>query len=91
MRDVSKSHGLQKQISGSSVSGRKVAIVDDTCSTAHSPPKCGETVQQHGGEVIQVIALLDLDSGGNAVQAAGYRYDYALHVSEDGSCQPQPK
>ena len=91
VRDDSKSHGLQKQISGSSVYGRKVAIVDYTCSSGHSLLRCAETVRQHGGEVIQVIALFDRDGGGNAVKEAGYRYDYALRVSEDGSCEPQPK
>ena len=80
-----------KQVSGSSVSGRKVAIVDDTCSSGHSLLRCAETVRQHGGEVIQVIALFDRDAGGNALKEAGYRYDYALRVSEDGSCQPQEK
>ena len=89
VRDDSKGHGLQKQISGSSVAGRKVAIVDDTCSSGHSLLKCAETVRQHGGDVVQVIALFDRDAGGNAIKAAGYRYDYALRVSEDGSCQPQ--
>ena len=85
------SRALLKQISGSSVYGRKVAIVDDTCSSGHSLLRCAETVRQHGGEAIQVIALFDRDAGGNAVKEAGYRYDYALRVSEDGSCQPQPK
>ena len=55
--------------------------MDDTCSSGHSLLKCAETDKQHGGEVIQVIALFDRDAGGNAVQAAGYRYDYALRVS----------
>ena len=91
VREDSKGHGLQKQISGSSVYGRKVAIVDDTCSSGHSLLRCAETVRQHGGEVIQVIALFDRDAGGNALKEAGYRYDYALRVSEDGSCQPQEK
>ena len=86
---TAKGHGLQKHISGSSVAGRKVAIVDNTCSAGHSLLKCAETVKLHGGEVIHSIALLDRDAGGMAVQAAGYRYDYALRVSEDGSCQPQ--
>ena len=85
VRDESKGHGLQKQISGSSVSRRKVAIADDTCSSGHSLLKCAETVRQHVGDVIQVIALFDRDAGDNAVKAAGYRYDYALRVSEDGS------
>ena len=89
--DDSKGHGLQKQVSGSSVAGRKVAIVDDTCSSGHSLLKCAETVEQHGGDVVQVIALFDRDAGDNAVKAAGYRYDYALRVSPDGNCQPQPK
>ena len=91
VRDDSKGHGLQKQISGSSVYGRKVAIVDDTCSSGHSLLRCAETVKEHGGEVIQVIALFDRDAGGNAVQEAGYRYDYALRVSEDGGYEPQPR
>ena len=82
VREDSKGHGLQKHISGSSVYGRKVAIVDDTCSSGYSLLKCAETVRQHRGEVIQVIALFDRDAGGNAVQAAGYRYDYALRVRE---------
>ena len=81
VRDDNKGHCLQKQISGSSVYGRRVAIVDDTCSSGHSLLKCAEAVRQHGGEVIQVIALFDRDAGGNAVKAAGYRYDYALRVS----------
>lgn len=91
VRDERKGHGLERRISGSNVSGRKVAIVDDTCSTGHSLLRCAETVQQHGGSVIQVIALFDRDDGGQAVKEAGYRYDYALRVSEDGSCQPQPQ
>ena len=78
-----------KQISGRSVSGRKAAIVDDTCSAGRSLLRCAETVKQHGGDVVQVIALFDRDAGGMAVKAAGYRYDYALRVSEDGSCEPQ--
>ena len=41
--------------------------------------------------MIQVIALFDRDAGGKAVQAAGYRYDYALRIIEDGSCEPQPR
>ncbi len=91
VRDDSKGHGLQKQISGSSVSSRKVAIVDDTCSSGRSLLKCAETVRQHGGEVIQIIALFDRDAGGDAIAEAGYRYNYALRVSEDGSCEPQPR
>ena len=91
VRDDSKDHGLRKQISGSSVSGRKVAIVDDTYSSGHSLLRCAQTVKQRGGEVIQVIALFDRDAGGDAVQAAGYRYDYELRVSEDGICEPQPR
>ena len=45
----------------------------------------------HGREVIQVIAFFDRDAGGNAVKEAGYRYDYALRVSEGGGCEPQPQ
>ena len=71
VRDDSKGHGLQKQLSGSSVSKRKVAITDSTCSSRHSLLKCAETVEQHGGEVTQVIALFDRDAGGDAVKAAG--------------------
>ena len=65
--------------------------MDDTCSSGRSLLRCAEAVRQHGGEVIQVIALFDRDAGGNAVKAAGYRYDYALRVSEDGNCAPQTK
>ena len=50
---------------------------------------CVETVEKHDGEVIQVTALFDRDANGNAVKEGGYRYDYALRVSQDGSCQPQ--
>ena len=91
VRDDSKGHGLQKQISGNSASRRKVAIVGDTYSGGHSLLKCSEAVRQHAGEVIQFIALFDRDAGGNAVKAADYRCDYALRVSEGGSCEPQPK
>ena len=37
------------------------------------------------------MALFDRDDGGNAVEKAGYRYDYALGVSEGGGSEPQPK
>lgn len=50
-----------------------------------------ETVEKHGGEAIQVIALFDREAGGNAVQEAGYRDDYAQRVSEDGGREPQPR
>lgn len=91
VRDDSNGHGRRKQISGSNVSGREVAIVDDACSTGHSLLQCAETVEQHGGAVTQIIALFDRDNVGKAVKEAGYRYDYAQRVSEGASCAPQPK
>ena len=88
---IAKATAYRSRFPAASVYGRKVAIVDDTCSSGHSLLRCAEIVRQHGGEVIQVIALFDRDAGGNAVKEAGYRYDYALRVSEDGGSEPQPK
>lgn len=81
VRPAAKDYGMLNRIEGNLAP--EVAVVDDTCYSGESILSAISAVERAGSSVRQVVALFDRDRGGEAIRAAGYRYDYALRL-EDG-------
>lgn len=75
VRKEAKQHGRQKQIEGiENLRGKKVAIVDDVCTTGGSTLQAIEAAEQAGAQVIAVISLVDREEGGSDTLRARYNY-----------------
>jgi orotate phosphoribosyltransferase len=71
VRKAQKAHGMQQQIEGPSVSGRRVLIVDDVSTTGSSPLTAARAAEAAGATVAGV-ALIGDRGGVTAIRAAGY-------------------
>lgn len=85
VRKAAKAHGLQKQIEGAEVAGKKVLVVEDTSTTGGSVLTAVQAVQAAGGEVIGVAVVVDRNTGAKeAIEAQGIPYRYALGLADLG-------
>lgn len=81
VRKEAKAHGMQRQIEGPDVAGRRVLVVEDTSTTGGSALQAVEALRAAGAEVVAVAVIVDRDTGAEqAVKAAGldYRAAYGL-------------
>jgi orotate phosphoribosyltransferase len=75
VRKEAKDHGRQKQIEGmEEPRGKRVAIVDDVCTTGGSTQEAIRAAEREGCEVIAVISLVDREEGGSEALRARYNY-----------------
>lgn len=75
VRKEAKKHGRQKQIEGiENLSGKKVVIVDDVCTTGGSTQEAIDAVERAGAEVVAVISLVDREEGGSEMLRSKYNY-----------------
>lgn len=75
VRKEAKGHGRKKQIEGmEETQGKRVAIVDDVCTTGGSTLEAIEASTREGCEVIAVISLVDREEGGSEMLRAKYNY-----------------
>jgi orotate phosphoribosyltransferase len=73
VRKEAKAHGAKRRIEGRFDSGQPVVIVEDVVTTGSSAITAARAVEQAGGTVIGVLAVVDRDEGGReAVIQAGY-------------------
>lgn len=71
VRKAQKAHGMQQQIEGPSVEGRRVLIVDDVSTTGDSPLTAARAAQEAGATVAGVALIAD--RGGLAtIEAEGF-------------------
>lgn len=85
VRKQSKAHGLQRQIEGTEVSGRRVLVVEDTSTTGGSALTAVEAVREAGGEVVAVAVVVDRDTGAaERIAEAGLEYRYAVGLADLG-------
>jgi adenine phosphoribosyltransferase len=56
------------------VRGKRVAIVDDVCTTGGSTVEAIEAAEREGCQVIAVISLVDREEGGSELLRAKYNY-----------------
>jgi orotate phosphoribosyltransferase len=85
VRKEAKAHGLQRQIEGPEVAGRRCLVVEDTSTTGGSPLAAAEAVRAAGGTVVAVATIADRDTGAaEKFAAAGYAYRYAYTLADLG-------
>ena len=85
VRKEAKSHGLQRRIEGTDVTGRRVLVVEDTSTTGGSALTAVEAVRRAGGEVVAVAVVVDRATGAaERVAEAGLEYRYAIGLEELG-------
>jgi orotate phosphoribosyltransferase len=71
VRKTQKAHGMQQQIEGPSVSGRRVLIVDDVSTVGSSPLAAARAAEAAGATVVGVALIADR-GGAAVIEAEGY-------------------
>ena len=79
VRPEEKQHGSGLRIEGNLAP--RVAVIDDTCTTGASILDAIRAVEQAGATVEQVLTLFHR-GGHDAINRAGYQYQYAMSVIE---------
>ena len=64
VRKEAKSHGAGRRIEGPLGAGAAVVIVEDVVTTAGSALRAAEAVDEAGGSILGVLALVDREEGG---------------------------
>jgi orotate phosphoribosyltransferase len=85
VRKAGKAHGLQKQIEGPDVAGRRVLAVEDTSTTGGSALTAVEALRAAGADVVAVAVIADRDTGARErVEAEGLTYLAAYGLKDLG-------
>jgi len=85
VRKEAKAHGMQRQIEGTEVAGRRVLVVEDTSTTGGSVMTAVAAVREAGAEVVGVAVIVDRDTGAREkIEAAGVPYRYAVGLADLG-------
>ena len=85
VRKSAKTHGLQRLIEGSEVTGKRALVVEDTSTTGASALTAVHAVQEAGGEVVGVATVVDrATAAAEAIQAKGLPYRSVLGLADLG-------
>jgi orotate phosphoribosyltransferase len=83
VRKEAKSHGMGQLIEGPFHSGDHVAVIEDVITTGGSAMKAARAIQDAGGEVVGILALVDREEGGReALEAEGFRVIALVRASD---------
>ena len=81
VRKAAKAHGMQRQIEGPDIAGRRVLVLEDTSTTGGSPLTALQAVREAGATAVAVAVIVDRATGAREkIEAEGvpYRYAYSL-------------
>jgi orotate phosphoribosyltransferase len=85
VRKAAKAHGMQRQIEGPDIAGRKVVVVEDTSTTGGSLLQAIDAVEAAGAEILGVATLVDRDTGAREkIEERGYAYHYLFGLADLG-------
>jgi orotate phosphoribosyltransferase len=83
VRKERKEHGAGRRIEGPWRPGLRVAVVDDTLTTGASSLSAARAVEEEGGHVCGVYALIDREQGARqAIERAGYAFHAIFTAAE---------
>ena len=83
IRKQPKGHGSTNVIEGIIKPGAKVLLVEDVVTTGDSVLRVAKIVEEAGGEIVKIIAIVDrLEGAGKNLQ--GYNYKPILTVADLG-------
>ncbi len=73
VRKQAKQHGSGQRIEGSFRAGLNVVVCEDTITTGGSALNAVQAVEEAGGKVVGVLAVVDREEGGReAIEGRGY-------------------
>ncbi|GGG21328.1 orotate phosphoribosyltransferase [Rhodococcoides trifolii] len=85
VRKAAKAHGMQRQIEGPDVVGKRVLVVEDTTTTGNSPLTAVKALRDAGAIVVGVATVVDRATGADQVIAAeGVEYRSLLGLGDLG-------
>lgn len=85
VRKAAKAHGMQRQIEGPSIVGRKVVVLEDTTTTGGSPIAAIEAARAAGAEVLAVATIVDRNTGAKEkIEAHGVSYHSLFGLADLG-------
>ena len=85
VRKEAKAHGMQRQIEGPDIAGRRVLVVEDTSTTGGSPLAALAAVRAAGAQCVGVATIADRDTGAAAkIEAEGVPYLFAYSLADLG-------
>lgn len=85
VRKQGKAHGLQKQVEGPDIAGRRVLVVEDTSTTGGSALTAVDAVRAAGASVVAVAVIADRSTGARErVEEQGLEYRWAYGLGELG-------
>ncbi|NUP26851.1 MAG: orotate phosphoribosyltransferase [Nocardia sp.] len=83
VRKAAKTHGMQRQIEGPDVVGRRVLVVEDTTTTGNSPLTAVRALRDAGATVVGVATVVDRETGADRVIAdEGLEYRSILSLGD---------
>ncbi|SEA24483.1 orotate phosphoribosyltransferase [Bowdeniella nasicola] len=83
VRKSAKTHGMQRQIEGPAIEGRRVVVVEDTSTTGGSPITAIEAVREAGAEVVACAVVVDRATGAKEkIEELGVPYVFALDLTD---------
>jgi orotate phosphoribosyltransferase len=83
VRKAAKVHGMQRQIEGPEIAGRKVVVLEDTTTTGGSPIQAIEAARAAGAEVLACATIVDRATGaGEKIEALGVPYHYLYDLAD---------
>ena len=83
VRKEPKAHGTGRRIEGGFEPGMAVVVVEDVVTTGESALRAIRAVEEEGGRVLGVLAVVDREEGGRArLEAEGYALEALFTASE---------
>lgn len=83
VRKAAKAHGMQRQIEGPDVAGRRVLVVEDTTTTGNSPLTAVAALREAGATVVGVATVVDRATGaGTVIAEQGLQYRSLLSLAD---------
>lgn len=85
VRKAAKAHGMQRQIEGPDIAGRRVVVVEDTSTTGGSPITAIEAARAAGAEVVGCATIVDRATGAREkIEALGVPYVFLFGLEDLG-------
>lgn len=73
VRKEAKGHGTKRRIEGNFAAGVRVVVAEDVITSGGSALQAIRAVEEEGGSVLGVLAVVDREEGGRAaIEQAGY-------------------
>lgn len=85
VRKAAKTHGMQRQIEGPNIAGKRVLIVEDTSTTGNSALTAVKAARDAGATVVGIATVVDRATGAEDLFAAeDLEYRYLLGLADLG-------